>query len=248
MKAKNREEIFLKALSDGEEPEIKALTRKEILLKKQAKRESQGPHLDDLEGKPFYKTIEMVEILAEQTLTFSDSGSGFMMSSFPRFDLEAGVNYIIKLNGVEYKMVGQEYSGLRYIGNIGFMTGELDPNIPFLILDQGTEQLLVASTDTNTEQTVGIQGEVAEYHPMDIGYIPTGYFAPYVEWANWVVKDTAVKSLNVGTVLNWRGKLLMVYGIEEDSFSGYCFADVSRYKYTIGDDGNYNEGLRETVE
>lgn len=53
MKTQNREEIFLKALADGKEPEIKPLTRKEILLKGQSKRESEGPHWDDLEGKPF---------------------------------------------------------------------------------------------------------------------------------------------------------------------------------------------------
>jgi hypothetical protein len=40
MKTQNREEIFLKALANGKEPNIKPLTRKEILLKKQAERES----------------------------------------------------------------------------------------------------------------------------------------------------------------------------------------------------------------
>lgn len=40
MKTQNRKEIFLKALANGEEPNIKPLTREELLLKKQAERES----------------------------------------------------------------------------------------------------------------------------------------------------------------------------------------------------------------
>ena len=42
MKAQNRKEIFLKALANGEEPNIKPLTREEELLAKQAKRESES--------------------------------------------------------------------------------------------------------------------------------------------------------------------------------------------------------------
>lgn len=53
MKARNRKEILLKALANGEEVNIKPLTREEILLKKQSKRESEGPHWNDIEGKPF---------------------------------------------------------------------------------------------------------------------------------------------------------------------------------------------------
>lgn len=40
MKTQNRKEIFLKALANGEEANIKPLTREEVLLKKQAQRES----------------------------------------------------------------------------------------------------------------------------------------------------------------------------------------------------------------
>lgn len=81
MKAQNRKEIFLKALANGEEPSIKPLTREELLLKKQAERESVSggggtPHWDDIEGKPF-------EVVGSDTLTWDGNTEGKLTIQSP---------------------------------------------------------------------------------------------------------------------------------------------------------------------
>ena len=56
MKTQNRKEIFLRALANGEEANIKPLTREEMLLKKQAERESAsggGAFVVNLDGSMF---------------------------------------------------------------------------------------------------------------------------------------------------------------------------------------------------
>ena len=63
MKAQNRKEIFLKALANGEEPKIKPLTREEVFLAKQAKRESESTggtsdcDWNTMKNKPFGEEI-----------------------------------------------------------------------------------------------------------------------------------------------------------------------------------------------
>lgn len=80
MKAKNRKEIFLKALANGEEPNIKPLTREEILLKKQAERESESTGGDCdwniMKNKP-------TEMVGSDTLTWDGSTEGKLTTQDP---------------------------------------------------------------------------------------------------------------------------------------------------------------------
>lgn len=91
MKALNRKEFFLESLANGEESKIKPLTRKEILLKKQAERESESSGTGGL-GIPTYTKDEMtqelaVELAKNKAMFFYDmgitSGSDYAMYEKP---------------------------------------------------------------------------------------------------------------------------------------------------------------------
>lgn len=102
MKTQNRKEIFLKALANGEEANIKPLTREEVLLKKQAERESAGggaSHWDDIEGKPFGETVTYSD-----TLTWDGNTEGLVsVDAFYRVssatptleELKKGVSFVV---------------------------------------------------------------------------------------------------------------------------------------------------------
>lgn len=73
MKAQNRKEIFLKALANGKEPNIKPLTREEVLLAKQAKRESESTGGG---GASSWNDLEPFETVGGDTLTWDGNTEG----------------------------------------------------------------------------------------------------------------------------------------------------------------------------
>lgn len=156
-----------------------------------------------------------------------------------------GKSLKVVFDGVEYECEAVKFSGVDgvYLGNTSLIGAQGGNGEPFIIFDQGN---CVIGVSEPGEYEICIIGSVVKI--IDSKYLPSMSYAPYAEWETAVMVARNTPPLSPGTILNWNNGVMLVYGVEENSFYAYKFSANMRCKYTIGDDGKWNESLREYVE
>lgn len=177
-----RKEIFEEAIARGEVPTIKPLTRQEIIMAKEARRESQEPggkpvRWEDIEGRPFYsEVIQEVEVVPETTLT-DPAEDGFVIPTIIN-DMTVGDIYTVNYNGTSYDCVAQDGTpvtpGFILLGN-GSNFGLVGNDEPFMIITMvgGIDGIggMLLPLDGTTEGTLSITHKTEVIHKLDPKYL-----------------------------------------------------------------------------
>lgn len=177
--------------------DLTPITRMEKFLKQYGGGSGGVTSWNDLTDKPFGETTTVKEVLAECQPEFVAAQGMFALNSVP--DIEAGAEYIVNWNGVEYKCTAvqtAEDSSAKVIalGNLSATGGE-NTGEPFTIGANYGEQpgCFVIPLDGSTTLTISIRQEVTEVkkisgkyvegmgyeedgvvHPIDEKYLPSG--------------------------------------------------------------------------
>jgi hypothetical protein len=140
---------------------------------------------NDLQDKPCYTAIGMVDIVPETTLTFNDDSNGILPTA-P--DLTTGNEYTVVWNGTEYKCIAQDAvaEGMRIgvgIGDLSVMMGEESTGEPFVIVavDPSMSETLGATNmcvalDGSTTATISVVGICEAVHKLDNKYLDFDWF------------------------------------------------------------------------
>ena len=189
MKEQNRKEIFLKALANGEEPKIKPLTREEVLLKKQAKRESEsssgGEHRCDwnkMDNRPFGEEVREIKLLKDEPVYFDESENGYAYS-FPTFGakLIVGQEYTVTIDSQTYICtVKEDENGVLCCGNTtllggGYSSSGEDTGEPFVFAYRRDDEEIFESFYSDTlpnEIYLSISTNISVITPLDEKFIP----------------------------------------------------------------------------
>ena len=122
------------------------------------------------EGYPS-KSMELVTLMEEQEVTFSNmGGSAYTATSPVKFDILDGQTYTVVWDGVEYSCVGHDSEQITYIGNLALI-GLESTSEPFVYLKDST-QYVWASYDTATSHTIGVTGLDTVYKTIDKKFLP----------------------------------------------------------------------------
>lgn len=190
----------------------------------------------------------LTEIIHQQTITCEQEESGIYCGAVDGHlttDM-AGKTYKVRFNGIEYECEAVKMDGISgvFMGNMSMLgIPNSDTGEPFILGDQGNCLCFVTESGKYDICIIGSGVKI-----IDSKYLPSMSYAPYTEWETAVMVARNAPPLSPGTILNWNNGVMLVYGVEENSFYAYKFSDNMRCKYTIGDDGKWNETLCEFVE
>lgn len=190
----------------------------------------------------------LTEIIHQQTITCEQETSDIYCGAVDGHlttDM-VGKTYKVRFNGVEYECEAVNMGGTDgvFMGNMSLIgIPNSDTGEPFILADQGNCICLVTESGKYDICIIGSEVKI-----IDSKYLPSMSYAPYTEWETAVMVAGNTPPLSPGTILNWNNGVMLVYGVEENSFYAYKFSANMRCKYTIGDDGKWNESLREYVE
>lgn len=165
MKPLTRKEYFMQAIAKGEKPAMPPLTREEALLAEQAKQKGKGVSWNDLEDKPFGKTETIIELIPEQTVTFSDGVANVFPEDVSLVnELEVGDEVVLICDGVETKgYLSQHGSGLPWFNE----------NTYFSVLCNKTQNVFTLyQKRTLNAATIQMYKIANEYRTLDPTYLP----------------------------------------------------------------------------
>ena len=168
------------------------------------------------EGYPS-KSVEVVTMMEEQKVMFSNAGGGFMATSPVKFYISDGQTYTVVWDGVVYSCVCHVNENGKYIGNPAAFGAE-STGEPFVYLENGS-QYMWASYDTATSHTIGVTGPGTVYKTIDKKFLP--------EAEKFVVDATNLPSDATG----W-GNLLGSLNAARDA-GAEIFLDMNGSGYTL---------------
>lgn len=133
-------------------------------------------------GTPYVEETEgVVEVLAETTVAFSDSVSGYAVEMGQ--SLIAGETYTVNWNGEEYSCVAQDAAVITsgevegiFLGNFGQMMGGNSTGEPFVLTIIDGEAIFMDVNDLREDVTVSVKfkGTITTIHPIDPRCLPDG--------------------------------------------------------------------------
>jgi hypothetical protein len=145
------------------------------------------------EGVPYSEGVKVVEILPETEVAVPSSG-GLISSDVI---LDAGANYRIKYNGVDYDLTGVDLgelgAGTVAVGNL-MMGGFPDTGEPFILLYNPAMGLMLmdyAASESGEDATVtvGVHCNVETLHKLDNKFIDAEWMASTKEGKGALIAD-----------------------------------------------------------
>ena len=159
------------------------------------------------EDRLAYDTVMETELMPEQTVAFSDSGSGFYVGTSPiTISLIEGYDYKLKFDGEQYDCgrYVMDADGYKYLGNMSIVGGS-NTGEPFLFVSSG-EQCGWYCLDSATQHTISVSQVSIETKKIAEKYVEPEVF--------WITKDdekdTIDKTLDEVNDAYDAGKILIV--------------------------------------
>lgn len=156
---------------------------------------------NDLEDRPFYSKVGLVEVLPETAIIHS-ADNGYVVAALPTSSFIVNETYIVKYNGVEYPCIAAEVEGMIAFGNGAAMDEQYadvsNTDAPFIIVFVPGSGFIVNPLDDNTPSTLAISYNNETIKKLDNKYLDLAWI-PENEYTQLAAEKTVTDSIATPT-------------------------------------------------